>query len=109
MIINDISELKHRVELQQPFEIDDGAGGVHRTYTPLTTLWAAIRNITPKERLSQDKLNQAVKMQIIIRHRTDLTRHHRFLYQSRVFLIQSFERVDEERWFQTINVEEEMP
>ena len=44
-----IGTLRHRVELQEPVENQDGYGEAERTYTTYATVWASVEPLSGRE------------------------------------------------------------
>jgi SPP1 family predicted phage head-tail adaptor len=76
----EIGDLNRRVVLLAPVESDDGEGGVARSYSAVTTLWAQIvaQNfpLTARTDTSADSLGAALRYRIVLRYRDDVTTHH---------------------------------
>lgn len=73
-----IGDLNRRLVLQAPSESDDGAGGVTRGYTAVTTLWAQVTPQPMRADVAADSLGAALRFRIVIRSRADVTTRHRF-------------------------------
>jgi SPP1 family predicted phage head-tail adaptor len=72
-------DLNRRLVLQAPSETDDGEGGVTRSYTTITTLWAQVLPQPVCADVAADSLGAALPTRIVIRHRAGVTTRHRFL------------------------------
>ena len=83
----DPGELNRRLVLEAPAEIADGAGGVTRTYTTVTTLWAAVRPASARGDVVAAASGATVTHRIILRTRADLTTRHRLRDGTRIFRI----------------------
>jgi SPP1 family predicted phage head-tail adaptor len=71
-------DLNRRLVLQAPSETDDGAGGVIRSYTSVTTLWAKVAPQAMGGDVSTDSLGALLRYRIVIRRRDDVTVRYRF-------------------------------
>jgi SPP1 family predicted phage head-tail adaptor len=102
-----INEFRHRLTLQSADEIEDGAGGVSRTWESLGQVWAAIEPLSLDDRLLSDKRLGLLTHRILLRHRTDITLSHRFVLGSRAFTICAARDPDERGRVLECLVEEE--
>ncbi|MBK8008467.1 MAG: phage head closure protein [Rhizobiales bacterium] len=90
-----IGDFRHRLALQAADEIEDGAGGVTRSWVTLGQVWSAIEPLSLGDRLSSDKRLGLLTHRILLRHRTDVTLSHRFVLGSRIFSIRAVRDPDE--------------
>ncbi|MBX3519042.1 MAG: phage head closure protein [Xanthobacteraceae bacterium] len=104
-----ISDFRHRVTLQAADEVEDGAGGVTRTWQPLAEIWVAIEPVSLGDQVIADKRLGVVTHRIRLRHRTDITLAHRFALGLRVFSIRALRDPDERGRLLECLVEEERP
>jgi len=91
-----IGAFRHRLTLEAADEVEDGAGGVIRTWQAIAQVWASIEPLSLGERLVSEKRVGLLSHRILLRHRTDITLSHRFLLGMRVFVIRAI-RDPEER------------
>jgi SPP1 family predicted phage head-tail adaptor len=70
-------ELNRRLALLAPVESADGEGGVTRSYTTVTTLWAQVVPLSERADVAADSLGAALRFAIVIRTRSDVTTRHR--------------------------------
>lgn len=91
-----IGAFRHRLTLEAADEVEDGAGGVVRTWQAIAQFWASIEPLSLGERLVSEKRVGLLSHRILLRHRTDITLSHRFLLGMRVFVIRAI-RDPEER------------
>lgn len=82
-----IGDLNRRLAMQAPSESDDGAGGVTRGYTAVTTLWAQVTPQSARADVDADTLGAALRFRIVIRNRADVTTRHRFQDGATVYRI----------------------
>jgi SPP1 family predicted phage head-tail adaptor len=99
-------KLRHRLVLEAPVEVDDGAGGVVRSYENLATIWAAITPLAFGEQIAAEAHGARLTHRIIIRTGFDVTTQHRFMLGSRVFRIVAVRDPDESGRFREISAEE---
>lgn len=104
-----IGKLRHRLTLQAADEIEDGAGGVIRTWEPLGDVWAAIEPLSRDDRIIAGRRIGLLTHRIVLRHRTDITLSHRFVLGARSFAIRAVRDPEEDRRFIECLVEEERP
>lgn len=104
-----IGEFRHRLLLQAADEIDDGAGGVTRTWEPLGQVWAAIEPLSRDDKLVTGRRIGVVTHRVMLRHRGDITLSHRFVLGARVFSIRAVRDPDERGRLLECLVEEERP
>jgi SPP1 family predicted phage head-tail adaptor len=71
-------DLNRRLVLEAPSETDDGAGGVARSYSAVTTLWAQVLPPAMGADNAAGSLGATLRIRIVIRRRDDVTTRHRF-------------------------------
>src|SRR3954464_13241170 len=98
-------DLTRRLVLQAPAETPDGAGGVTRGYTAVTTLWASVEPVSARNSVIADAGGAAVPPRIVIRRREGLTTRHRFVEGGATYRIVSL-RGDATRRFLVIGAEQ---
>jgi SPP1 family predicted phage head-tail adaptor len=103
--IANIGDLNRRLLLQAAVEVDDGAGGVTRTYETVTTLWAHVVPLAARADVSADSLGAALRYRVVIRARTDVTTRHRFVDGAHSYRIVAV-RESADRRFLEIDAEE---
>jgi len=97
-------DLNRRLTLEAPVEVDDGAGGVTRTYSAVTTLWA---QVTPRRGgldVAADNLGSTLRYRITIRMRSGITARHQFRDGGRLYRILT-SRQSADRRFLTFDAE----
>jgi len=99
-----IGHLNRRLVLQAPSESDDGAGGVVRGFTAVTTLWAQVTPLSARSDVSADSLGASLRYRITIRKRDDVTTRHRFIEGARVYRVLAA-RASADRRFLEIDAE----
>jgi len=65
----DPGALNHRVTLETPVEIPDGAGGVTRGYATVATLWAAVTPVSARGDVEAASLAANVTHRVLVRFR----------------------------------------
>ena len=94
-----IGELRHRVTLERPVDLADGAGGASRTWAKVEDLWAAITPASASERLAAEALESTATHRIRIRHRAGVTSAMRFVLGTRILRIEAVTDPDQRgRW-----------
>jgi SPP1 family predicted phage head-tail adaptor len=90
-----VGRLRHRVTLEAPLRLPDGAGGVEETWIAIATLWAAIVDRGGSERFAADAIKARTTHAIVLRPHDDLVPHNRLRSGPRVFHILSVGDADE--------------
>ena len=80
---------RHRITLQNATITRDEYGGVIRTWRDLDTVWAAVDTLKGDEYFTARTLRNAVSYRVTLRYRSDLTPHHRLLFEGRTFDIEA--------------------
>ncbi len=93
-------ELKRRLVLDAPVDIDDGAGGVTTTYESVTTLWAQVTPVGTSPDVSADSLGATQRYDIIIRQRDDVTTRHRFQDGGRIYRVLAVQESADRRFLE---------
>lgn len=104
-----IGDFRHRLTLQAADEIEDGAGGVTRTWEAIGQVWAAIEPLSLDDKLLADKRLGVLTHRFLLRHRTDVTLSHRFVLGLRVFIIRALRDPDQRGRLLECLVEEQHP
>jgi SPP1 family predicted phage head-tail adaptor len=107
--VSEIGKLRHRLTLEAPVELADGAGGVARSWIPEGQIWAAIEPMGANDTVVADSRLGALSHRVTLRHRGDLTLNHRFRLGVRVFFIRALRDPDELGHFLECFVAEERP
>jgi SPP1 family predicted phage head-tail adaptor len=85
--MTDPGRLNRRLTLEAPVESADGAGGVTRSYSAVTTLWASVEPIAARGDVDAAARGAIVTHRIRIRYRADVTLRHRLREGARIFRI----------------------
>jgi SPP1 family predicted phage head-tail adaptor len=104
-----ISDFRHRLTLEAAEEIEDGAGGVLRSWEAVGQIWAKIEPLLLNDRVVSDRRLGVLTHRIHLRHRADLTLSHRFKLGTRVFVIRALRDPDEGGVLLEALVEEQHP
>lgn len=83
----DPGRLRHRLVLEAPGEMPDGGGGLTRTWTPVATLWAAIKPETPGADVIAEQPAGTVRQRVTVRAHPDIAAQRRFRLGARLLLI----------------------
>jgi SPP1 family predicted phage head-tail adaptor len=102
-----IGDLDRRLVLEAPVDVDDGAGGVTRSYAAVATLWAQVTPVRARADAAADSLAALVTHRITIRAGQAVTTLNRFRDGARLFDVVSF-RDTPDRCFLVIEAEERM-
>lgn len=102
----EISELRHRVIVEQLSNAADSQGGFVTTWSTLATIWAKVEPIKSFERLFGGRIEYQRSHVAWIRHRTDVTTSMRLTFDSRTFQIKGIRRPDERKFFLILDLEE---
>lgn len=89
------SHLKHRITLQQRTTSADGAGGVVFGWTEIATVWAAVEQVSLRERLLQARTAQEALYRFYVRFRDDIGHNDRISYNGAVYQIVSIGDIEQ--------------
>lgn len=101
-----IGALRHRLRLESPVDVSDGAGGFSRAYRTLCYVWARVNIITAGQQFNEQKFEQTTSYQVDIRWRADVVAGMRFVFRERLLSIQAVRDPDGMRRFLTCACEE---
>jgi len=104
-----ISDLRHRITIQQKQRISDGRGGWKGTWIDLKTVWAAVKSTThlPKEQVDNQQVQTANTFRVTIRFSPGITADMRIIHQGKIYYIVG-QPVDDDgrrRWLEIFCVE----
>lgn len=85
-----LGRLRHRITIERPVDIDDGAGGVTRTWQDAAVVWAAVEAVAAAERYEAGQAGQLVSHRVIMRTWPGLTTAHRLRRGTTVYEPRSF-------------------
>ena len=101
-----IGDLRHRLILQAPEDVDDGASGFSRNYRTLGAVWARVSVIAANQQFAEQRFEQSTHFQIDLRWRADIAAGMRFVFRERFILIHAVRDLDDARRFLTCACEE---
>ena len=101
--------LRHRMILETPQDNTDDIGAVIRTYTALTSVWAAIKPLSASRLWQSQQVQQQVSHRITIGYRPDVTGDMRLRLDARIFQIKASYDAEERGRFLTLECLEIKP
>lgn len=101
--------LRHRLTIETPVDVDDGAGGVTRNYAAIDEVWASIETIAANAAWSDNRTGARLTHRIQLRWRADIDTGMRFLFGARIFWVRSVADADAHRRRLSVMVEEQSP
>lgn len=90
-----IGQLRHRLTLEAPVRISDGAGGAFETWQSIAELFAAMRAIGGNEAVAHDRVTGRITHEFWLRPRGDLAPGLRIRLGARIFHIHAVLIADE--------------
>lgn len=87
--------LRHRVEIQEPFEERDDIGGVRQVWQAVGEAWAHIEPLQGREVFEAQSLEARLSHRITVRGRIPLDPRWRVVWQGRPFHLYSIRDLDE--------------
>ena len=97
-----IGDLKHRLTLQEPVRVADGAGGFTETWQAVAgtpDVYAAVVPLSGAEQLRFHQLASSVTHKITMRYRSDVTPKHRLFSAGAVYdIFAVLDRDGEKNW-----------
>ncbi len=100
------SLLNKRITLQQPVDVDDGQGGITRTWQDEDTFWIGIDEHRGREVTQDGRQQMITQYKIICRYRSDITNAKRLKFGTRFFNIRQIINPQEKNAMLTIIAEE---
>ena len=101
-----IGLMRHRLRVETPVDVDDGAGGFKRTYRTMIFVWARVRTFASDQQFLEQKFEQTRNYQVDIRWREDIAPGMRFVFRDSILLIHALRDPDGARRFLTCACEE---
>jgi SPP1 family predicted phage head-tail adaptor len=98
-------DLNRRLVLEAPVEVDDGAGGVTRSYETVATVWAQVTPMRMRADAAADSLAALVTHRIVVRAPCTINTLNRFRDGARILRVVAF-RETADRRFLEIDAEE---
>lgn len=102
-------DFRHRLYVEAPYEVPDGAGGVARAYETLALVWGLIEPLGGTEAMREERLAQRLTHRITIRAFTSLTAAHRLRKGARIFEIRAIREDVPARRLMSLHCEEIAP
>ena len=104
-----IASLRHRLILEAPVDVPDGAGGFERQWQQVDEIYGRITEQPGPQQLNAEKLENVSRVRIIIRWRPDMAGHVRLREGARIFHVRATFDADSKRRFMTCDCEEYSP
>ena len=101
-----VTQMKHRLTIQNPVQTGDGQGGFTETFPDSATVHASIEPVKGYERFQAMQMQTPVTHKIVMRYRTDVTTASRLKFGTRVFWVKEALNVGEESRFLEIRAVE---
>ena len=92
-----IGGMNHRLVLEEPVRIDDGAGGAAVSWAARATLWAAIEELTGVEQRAAARMSAEKRLRITMRPIDGIAPAQRLKLDQRIFDIVSVASREHER------------
>lgn len=100
-------QLRRRVTLQKPVEVQDGFGQPVVTWQNVDTVWASAEPLTGRELFAAQAVHAKLTMRFILRYRDDILSTWRVVYAGRAYdLIQDPIDVNDRRAYVELLCEE---
>ncbi len=100
------SSLRHKIIVEKPLRVPDGAGGYSITWENNCTLWAAISTNNGKERYVAGKNTPIYSHVFRIRYTADVSEEMRIHFDERVFNIRALINVNQDNSILDVMAEE---
>ncbi|NIG13016.1 phage head closure protein [Pantoea sp. Al-1710] len=80
--------LKHRLELQQPQEVQDPVtGDITLAWTTIAYVWGEVAPLSGREFIAAQAVQTEISVRITIRYRSDITNDWRILFRNQIYNI----------------------
>lgn len=101
-----IGDLKHRMRLEHPVSVPDGAGGATISYGLLAELWCELRPRSGGEQGAGEGVQANLAYEVWLRWRSGITTEMRFVLGARVFdIIAVIDIAERRRWLKCLVTE----
>ncbi len=100
------SSLRHKIIVEKPVRLSDGAGGYSITWQPHCILWAAVSNNSGKESYVAGKNTPIYSHVFRIRYTADISEEMRIHFDERVFNIRALINVNQDNVILDVVAEE---
>ncbi|WP_342358532.1 phage head closure protein [Terrarubrum flagellatum] len=104
-----VGAMRHRVAIEAPVDIADGAGGLTRSYETIDTVWAAIETLEADAALTDNRAGARFSYRITMRWRADIDNSRRLRFEDRVFVIRAVSDADGKRRRLSVLADEDAP
>lgn len=101
-----LGALRHRLTVESRIGEADGGGGIAVAWTPVATVWGAVRSLSGSEAFLAESLRGVVTHEVIIRKRSDVVPAMRLRLGARILDIQAVLGRDEPEPYLRLLVEE---
>lgn len=101
-----IGALRHRLTLESPVDVDDGAGGFQRNFAAVTAIWGALAPVRAADRFAAGRNEWSLTHRVRLRMRGDVAPGCRLRLGPRVFLIHAAQALDARAAFLVCDCEE---
>ena len=98
-----IANLRQRISIEQLARTPDGQGGFTESWSEFASVWAAIEPASASERYFAQRIESNISHKITIRWLDNVKSEMRIIFEGRIFQIHGVRRINEERWFMTID------
>lgn len=102
-----LSDLRHRLILEEPLLTGDGAGGSTISWMPRKTLWAKIKPKSGQETFNRDQQETIITHEITTRFDEEIEANMRLAKGGRIFQILAVLNQDEKNEWLTLLTREE--
>jgi SPP1 family predicted phage head-tail adaptor len=107
--VGDIGSMRHRIAIQAPVDVPDGAGGFARSWQPVTECWASVSPILSAEYGVDQRLIDANAMRFVIRWQDGLDATMRVQHGALTFGILSIIDPDQQKRHLVLQAQEARP
>lgn len=104
-----VSDLRHRVVLEEAQRVSDGAGGFTETWVAVATVFAALRPVGGSEAVEAGRLAGRVSHEVTLRYRAGVTPAMRFRQGARVFhILAAIDEGERKHWLRCLCEERDL-
>lgn len=83
----DPGRLRHRLTIEMPEGVPDGAGGVTSSWSELATVWGVVEPLKAAEAAAGGRLASVATHRVLIRHRDDVGGGMRVRHRDRMLRV----------------------
>ncbi len=99
-------ELRHRLVVERPQRISDGAGGAAISWLEVATIWANVQPVSAGEHRTAGQRFEKTSHRITLRFRSDVDATMRFVGNGRIFDIEAIiNEAERDQWLVCFCVE----